>query len=80
MESNVGLALQPSAVRRLQDRIALEEAIKRLNPDALEAQDLLDALTASLEARYESAAVDVSRLAGDLRVALDELDGTPEAA
>lgn len=52
---------------------AIENAIMALAPDADEAAEILDALTASLKGRYEDLAEDALRQAGKFRTSLGEI-------
>ena len=57
-------------------QIAIENNICWLNPDALEAHDMLGAFKKSLADRYGDQAEDVQQALADLQGALVELDGT----
>lgn len=65
--------LAARSVRRIQNLRAIEDAIGALNPDAYDAQQILDAVTASLKSRYEDHASDALECADDFRKALDEV-------
>lgn len=56
----------------------LENAITAFAPDADEAQQILDALTASLKRRYEDHAEDAIRIADEFRAALAEVEPPAE--
>ena len=59
----------------------IETAICEFCPDAVEASELLDALTAGLKRRYDEGQLsDVMHLARKLHGALDELDTTMSEA
>lgn len=53
---------------------AIENAIMAFAPDADEAAEILDALTASLQRRYEDHADDALHAAKEFRLALGEVD------
>lgn len=63
---------------RFKRQQAIEEAIVEFFPDAEEAAELLDAITASLKVRYEDHAEDAIRLADKFRAALDEVEPPAE--
>ena len=65
-------------VSRFERQKAVERSIVDLAPDFIEAAEILDALTASLERRYEQDIADVLHEAKQLREALMEADATEE--
>lgn len=58
---------------RIKRQRAIEDAIVEFLPDAEEAQEILDALTASLRGRYEELAEDALHQAQKFRIALGEV-------
>lgn len=68
----MGAPLPPRIARQK----AIEDAIENFYPDASEAQEILDALTSRIKARYEDAGNDALEHANLFREALDELDRT----
>lgn len=65
-------------VSRLERQKAVERSIVDLAPDFIEAAEILDALTASLERRYEQDISDILHEMKQLREALLEADATEE--
>lgn len=70
--------LAARSVRRMQNKRAIEDAITALNPDATDAQEILDAVTAAIKGRYEDNALAALEIAAEFRNALDEVEA-PEA-
>lgn len=71
-----GAPLPP--IPRFQRQQDIEQAITKFCPDFIEAVEILDALTASLERRYEQDIADILHEAKQLREALMEADATEE--
>lgn len=72
------LAATGPLLARFKQQEALENAITEFAPDAEEAQELLDALTASLRRRYEDHAEDALTVAREFRAALAEVEPLDE--
>lgn len=62
------------SINRIHLQQAIEDSISQLHPDNVSAQEILDALTASLESRYEENAEDALNVAAEFRDALNELE------
>lgn len=64
------------SVRKLHLQRSIEDSIGKLNPDLNQALEILDALTASIERRFDGRIEDVLDEAKAFRAALSEADET----